>query len=72
LDGLKRVCSSPPGKELVQQKIEQLRCVYGGPGKRSINVNDKTLDWTIDWTAANNADYYDGMKDGHGGKQRIG
>lgn len=58
LGALETVCGDADGKEAVQQKVKKVVCKFGGKDKRAINLGkDGTLEWTIDWDAANNEDY---------------
>jgi hypothetical protein len=52
-----QVCGDKDGKEAVQQKVKKVLCKFGGKGKRVLKLNGGTLEFTIDWDAANNDDY---------------
>jgi hypothetical protein len=56
-DELRRLCADADSKAEVVKKVKKVVCKYGGPGKRSISLKKGTLEWTIDWDAANNDDY---------------
>jgi hypothetical protein len=56
-NALSLVCDDKDGKEAVQKKVKKVLCKFGGKDKRAIKLNGSTLEFTIDWGAANNDDY---------------
>jgi hypothetical protein len=55
--GLRTICADPDGKAVVKEKINKFECAFGGPGNRAMSLKDGTLQMTIDWEAANYADF---------------
>jgi hypothetical protein len=55
LAGIRHVCESPIGKEAVKQKIKSVTCGFGPA--RAITLKDGNVDFKIDFSAANDADY---------------
>lgn len=54
---VRSLCDDADAKPEVVKKVKKIVCKYGGPGKRALTLKGGTLEWTIDWDAANNDDY---------------
>ena len=56
LDGMRRVCeASSAGKDAVKQKIKSVTCGFGP--QRSIALKDGAIDYKINYSSSNDADY---------------
>jgi hypothetical protein len=55
LDGMRRVCEDPMGKDAVRQKIKTVTCGFGP--ERSITLKDGGIDYKIKFRSVNDADY---------------
>jgi hypothetical protein len=51
------LCDDADAKPEVVKKVKKIVCKYGGPGKRGMTLKGGTLEWIIDWDAANADDY---------------
>jgi hypothetical protein len=55
LDGMRRVCEDPMGKDAVKQKIKTITC--GFAPERSISLKDGAIDYKIKFRSGNDAAY---------------
>lgn len=55
LDGVRRVCNTPEGKDAVKQKVTSVTCGFGS--ERSVSLKDGTIDYKINFSSSNDADY---------------
>ncbi len=55
LDGMRRVCEDPMGKDAVKEKIKSVTC--GFAPERSITLKNGAIDYKIQFRSANDADY---------------
>jgi hypothetical protein len=55
LEGLRRVCGDPVGKEAVKERIKSFTCGFGT--SRHIALKDGTVDYKINFNSTNDADF---------------
>ena len=55
LSGIRRTCGTKLGKDAVQKQIKSVTCGFGS--KRSISLKDGAVDYKIEFSSANDADF---------------
>jgi hypothetical protein len=55
LEGIQRVCSDQLGKDAIKKQIKNVTC--GFAASRQIELKDGTLDYKINFSSVNDADY---------------
>ncbi len=55
LEGISRTCGTKLGKDAVQQKVKSVTCGFGP--ERSITMKDGAVDFKINFSSSNDADY---------------
>ncbi|MBO0764800.1 MAG: hypothetical protein J2P50_09450 [Hyphomicrobiaceae bacterium] len=55
LEGMRRVCENPMGKDAVKEKIKSITCSFGS--NRSIALKDGAIDYKIEFRSVNDADF---------------
>jgi hypothetical protein len=57
LDALETVCADDDGKAAIQKDVKKVLCKFGGKGSRSVSLKKGTIEYVIEWDAANSADF---------------
>jgi len=58
LEALRLLCDDEASKSEVAKKVKAYKCEFGGKGKRAAKFSGGTITTTVDFEAANGADFF--------------